>query len=662
MTGTLPALRRMADQIRVPRLRSMREFAETEIIIPDGPLKGRRYRCDRQPCHGLLFDAIDSGAWRRNAITGVQQSGKTLAAYVIPIMFHLFEVGEGVLCGVPSLDMVHDKWTKDLLPAIAASRYRDLLPVRGEGSKGGRVRAEVAFGNGTTLRFMTGGGDDQSRSAYTTRVLAVTEVDGFDRVSDASREADQLSQLEGRTRAYGDRARIYLECTPSLETGRIWREYHEGTQSRIAIRCTHCQAYVSPEREHLVGWQDAKDVIEAGEKTRLACPACGALWDEQDRRDANADAKLVHRGQTIHPDGTIEGDQGGPRTDTLGFRWNAANNLLVQLPFVGQEEWRAARDPDEDRGEKKMRQWFWALPHKPAAIDLTVLDAQLITRRTTPDPKGRIPTGTRHVTVGIDLGKYLCHWLAIAWKESATPHVFEYGRIEVPTAELGVERALLAALKQFKADVLDKGWESDAGRRGGDITLVDSGDWPEAAYAFCEEAGSQFLPSKGLGIGQDKDRGYREVKQTGAVVVQLGDNYHVAQLPERRTYLVEVNVDFWKSRVHERLQTPTGQPGAMTLHATQGGQPVEHLTLAKHLTAEKRTSEFVPGKGAVTRWVAVHRNNHWFDAAVLAFVAGHGAGERIIQPVQPDPVPAPPPAPPVERPDWLPERPEKWVR
>jgi len=37
----------------------------------------------------------------------------------------------------------------------------------------------------------------------------------------------------------------------------------------------------------------------------------------------------------------------------------------------------------------------------------------------------------------------------------------------------------------------------------------------------------------------------------------------------------------------------------MTLfHATA----VEHLSLAKHLTAETRTEEFVAGKGVVTRW------------------------------------------------------------
>lgn len=30
-------------------VRSIREFAESEIVIPDGPYEGRKFRCDRQP-------------------------------------------------------------------------------------------------------------------------------------------------------------------------------------------------------------------------------------------------------------------------------------------------------------------------------------------------------------------------------------------------------------------------------------------------------------------------------------------------------------------------------------------------------------------------------------------------------------------------------------
>src|SRR5512138_894736 len=122
------ALRAMLSRCRVPKLRTMREFAEAEIVIPDGPYKGLRFSCRRQPYTRLLYDAIDSGLWNRFFITGPTQSGKSLSAWVVPIMYHLFEVGETVIAAVPKKEMSADKWREDLKPAIEASRYRDLLP------------------------------------------------------------------------------------------------------------------------------------------------------------------------------------------------------------------------------------------------------------------------------------------------------------------------------------------------------------------------------------------------------------------------------------------------------------------------------------------------------------------------------------------------------
>jgi hypothetical protein len=39
----------------------------------------------------------------------------------------------------------------------------------------------------------------------------------------------------------------------------------------------------------------------------------------------------------------------------------------------------------------------------------------------------------------------------------------------------------------------------------------------------------------------------------------------------------------------------------------------------------------VAGKGVVTRWERIRRQNHWFDALYNAAVAGHVAGVRLIR-------------------------------
>jgi phage terminase large subunit GpA-like protein len=498
------------------------------------------------------------------------------------------------------------------------------MPKWGGGSRGGKVQT-LQFLNGATLKFMSGGGSDKSRAGFTSRVVVITETDGMDVAGGTSREADKISQLQARTQAFGDRARIYMECTVSTPEGRTWREIKSGTDSKIVLPCPHCAAWVTPEREHLTGWQDAANVVEAGKKAALCCPACGAIWTEAERVQANFKARLIHRGQSIAQDGAITGDL--PGTHTLGFRWNAANNLLMSMGRVGEEEFEAPRTTDADSAEKKLRQFFWTLPSEAESVTLSEMDAMSITRRSIDVPRGRIPADAGDITIGIDIGKWLSHWVATAWRPGGTPHVLEYGRLEVPSREMAEELAILTSLRRFRDEVCIPGWTSVSG--GANIrprlVLVDSGAWEPAIVAFCVESGPGFLPSKGFGIQQLQRRNiYREPA------------YEPVMQPAGH-YLIEINADWWKSYVHNRLQTPPGQPGALTLfHAS----PTEHLTFAKHLTAERRVEEFVAGKGLVTRWEAVNRNNHYLDALALACVAGHGIGQRLVTGAAPAAAPA----------------------
>lgn len=611
----------LGSAMRTPRLRTLSEFAEQEIIVPDGPFDGRRLRLDRHPVGRLLLDELGSGRWQRAFITGPNQDGKSLMGFVIPTLYLLFERRETVVMGVPTEKMVDDKWSKDLRPVIRASRYRDLLPESGAGSRGGTPTA-VEFRNGVTLRFMTGGGDDQSRSSYTTPNLVVTETDGFDEVGSSSREGSKFAQLERRTLAFVDRARVIAECTVSTESGRTWQEYQNGSRGRIALKCPHCSSWVTPEREHFSGWQDAASDVEACEKAALACPECGELWTNEQRLAANRNAVLAHRGQEVAPDGTVTGPL--PPTNTLGFRWTVVNSILNpnRLASVGGIEWRARRATDEDAAERDVRQSQWALPAKPAKEDLSKLDAfAIMTRRMNGAWRGTVPELAQFITVAADVGKRLCHWAAIAWLPNATPHILDYGRLEVPCEMMAEEEAILLALRAWR-DSLATGWK----RNGADIVpvlkFVDSGDWQSTILAFVAESGPGWFATKGFGSTQRRSGAYK--RDTGSKVVGVGDHYNLIELPTRQQQL-EINVDHWKSWIHARLQTPIGRPGALTLFDSN-----DHLGFAKHLTAEKRVEEFVPGEGTVTKWIQVSRNNHWLDATVYAAVAGHAAGARLI--------------------------------
>ena len=120
----------------------------------------------------------------------------------------------------------------------------------------------------------------------------------------------------------------------------------------------------------------------------------------------------------------------------------------------------------------------------------------------------------------------------------------------------------------------------------------------------------------------------------------IGEAYHANWLPAEKLLLLEINADHWKSWVHQRLGTPVGSAGAMTLFSTP--DPQEHLGFARHLTAEVRVEQFIAGKGVQIRWERVRKQNHYLDALYNACAAGHGAGVRLLDEVKPEPPPKPP--------------------
>lgn len=567
--------------------------------------------------------------------TGPQQFGKTVIAFTIPILYHLFELEETVVLGVPTGEMATDKWENDLLPIIQRTRYAHLLPSRGKGSRGGSTNlTEVRFQHGPTLKLMTGGGGDKKRSGYTSRVVVITETDGMDEPGGASREGDKISQIEGRTQSYGKRAQVYMECIVSIERGRTWTEYMNGTQSRIFIRCPHCKGYVSPEREHLVGWEEAETEGQAGRQAAWCCPACGELWSEDDRRRANLDCKLVHRGQEIDSEGNVTGPL--PDTPTLGFRCSAVNNLFVEPEVLGQEEWRARRTGSE-HAETALRQQRYTLPALDPIEAAVPLEVDAIRHRQRKEGRGIVPDEAERLVAAVDIGKHLLHWGTAAVLPDHSIHVVDYGMVEVPWRSLGLERAIAVALGEIN-DIFKAGFRY----RGVTLTLkkvlCDAGYETTTVYDFLRPLMPQWLPSMGFGHDQHRPT-YNAPKSTGNVIIRIGRDWHEVKLTQQRVHLIEMDADEWKSRTHERLVQPIDQAGAVTLFAAS---PNDHLTVAQHLTAEEQIIEFVDGREK-KRWHKVRRQNHFLDVLYQCLVAADMTAPPAIRAAQPNPSPQPQP-------------------
>ena len=610
-----------------PAVRSHLQFAIDELVIPEGKFRGERYREHVQPWTGLLLREMDNPQWYNFAIVGCVQSGKSLFGFVLPLMKQLFENQETAILGVPTVDEVgRDKWATEVKPAIQASGFAHLLPTKGAGSKGGFPK-EVLFRHGPRLKIMGGTGGDEKRSSYSTGFVAITEVDKMDEAGEVSREADPVTQMIARTMGRDvDERRVFMECTVSTTVGRIWQEYTAGSASRIACQCPYCSEYVTLERESLRGWQEAANVLEAEKNAYFACPRCDHALTADDRRQMNQDAVLVHRGQEVDKNGVITGEM--PQTRTLGFRWNAFNNMFWSTGAIGVAEWRVKRTSNRESAAKELSQFYWTTPVDPEDVKLAPLDREDVAKRTAGYKKGIIPPECVGISVGIDTGKRQLDWTAMAWLDNYNGFVIDYGEQAVEADKLGLVEGLKKALGELRA-YFQGGWHAlDGEILQPSQVWIDSGyhEHTKPVYSFCLTANHDckhgmevYRPSKGCGVGRYLDR-YSIPKKLNTDISYIGKQFHMSRLQQARQSLVHMNADYWKSDLHTRLGMDASEPSAIVLFET--ADVSGHDAFIDELLAEEQVEEWVQGKGTVIVWNRIRRNNHKLDSTYAATAAG----------------------------------------
>lgn len=607
-------------ECRPTRLRDIGDWAEAELVLPSGPAEGRRYKIDRLPYARLLLEEL--GKWRRHVITGPTQSGKSLHAFAMLICYYLFEVKEDVIVGICDLGMAAAKWEKDLKPLIEKSRYAHLLPKTGPGSKGGRPTL-ITFLNGKSLQFLGGGGSDKQRASSSSKILIITETDGLDAISVSSKEGqNKIDQLEGRIRSHGLDGRAFFECTVSTRNGFTWKEYTAGTQSRIACRCVYCNEYVTPEREHFVGWDQAKTKTEAGRKAAFSCPSCGQLLTEADRLAMNLRCVLVHRGQEVTPEGIVTGEP--PETDTLGFRWSAFNNLLSPMSLIGMEEWAAERAEDPTAAAVMMKQQVWCIPADDEQVEKTPITIAIV-RGSATGYEGRcnrrdkwiVPEWSQYITAHIDVGLRVLNWSVNAHGPHRLRDVIAYGATATEQPDMiGPEEAILGGLHRVR-EIIEEHCDLTLG-------LIDAGYQGNAkeknprrvVYEFVLSAGSHWKAAMGLSAWT------RKTKSDDITPSLSGAPwYHSRQIYRKQTLWV---VNFEPNHFKHLSQgsyviTPSDKAsvrvnGSVTLF---GADPKSHNEFASQLNNERFEVDHKTGKSEWKR----HGHNHFFDTDVGNIVA-----------------------------------------
>ena len=606
-------------QVAIGRHRTYLEFAEQEVIIPDGRHKGERFRCDIQPFSRLVLESLD-WPYPEKIYTGPTQTGKTMLTFGIPVMYVTCELGENIVLGIPDADMWEDKWRIDLYPLFRASRYASLLPTKGAGSQGAAASA-IHLKNGAVIRVMTGGSSDKGKAGFTTRNLAVTELDAFGRSKETSQEASQYEQLKGRTRASTELdKRITGECTLTTRKGLTFGLIDSGTDTRIAIPCQLCGEYVTPRREHIRGWENAENVIDARESSRWYCPSCSLPWTEQQRYTSNMAGVAYHKGQTVQRDGTVTGD--ATKTLRLGFTWGPVNSHFRTAADTGQDEWDGMRSQNPEDAERKLCQFVHAIPYIPPDVDLSALDPASLQNRTSEYARGTAPAATIAITMGVDVHKRHLQYTVMAWTIAEHGYVIDYGVTDVHSHDMQEEVAIVNALRGLN-DIAQSGYSIGGAQTPISSVMVDCRYQKQSVIAACKEFGSTWAPIMGCSVNIPGQH-YDHPKQKNQSVRMIGDHWY-DERDSSRTVITFLDSDYWKSWLHTRISCPKADETAITFFKDS---PDRHFGYVKHLTSEKRVEEFVPGKGTVLRWEAIRAENHKLDTTAYACAAANRIGFR----------------------------------
>lgn len=247
--------------------------------------------------------------------------------------------------------------------------------------------------------------------------------------------------------------------------------------------------------------------------------------------------------------------------------------------------------------------------------------------------RGTVPQKVEHLTAMVDVHDEVLYWLISVWEPAFAGYVVDYGvwpahgrPLSQQYPSQGKGGAVYAGLVELLTALLSRELPRDDGTLLNiQLCLVDTGYFPDVVGKAIRQVGHgpQVLPSRGQGIGPTRKPFSQYKPEPG---VKMGRHWRRVKAPATQLLTLLIDVNYWKSFLRDRLLTPVGDPGALTLF---GDRPEAHRTIAGHISAEIPIEGSGPW-GIVEDWRLIPgRDNHLFDCAVGTAAAACYLGARL---------------------------------
>lgn len=261
---------------------------------------------------------------------------------------------------------------------------------------------------------------------------------------------------------------------------------------------------------------------------------------------------------------------------------------------------------------------------------------------------GTVPLECNTVTMFIDIHEELLFWAIVAWSDTFTGYILDYGttpdqktrdftlrearyRLSNTYPKMGREAAIFAALEALTDQQLQRIFRRDDGVELQVARCLIDANWSqttEVIYQFCRQSQhrARLYPSHGKGITAAMKSITEYRRKPGE---RLGLHWYIPTIKGKKRVIryVIFDANFWKSFIAQRFKTGMGDSGCLSLW---GRNAERHKLLAEHICAETWTATEGNGR-RVEEWKVKPGagDNHWLDCLVGNAVAASIEGASL---------------------------------
>ena len=603
-----------------PERINVSEWAERYRVLTNAASKGP-YQCDIVPPLVPIMDLSTVQDVETIVLCKPAQIGGTDGILNI-IGYHTHQDPSPIMLVMADQDTAIDEMSrKRLQPMFKESPDLKRIIDAEEWTK-----RELSFLNGARIT-MAWASSVARLASRPFRIVALDEIDkpGYQRASD---EADPVSLARERTNTFLDRL-ILLLSTPTVETGRIWREL--GTCDVIFdwhVPCPHCGQY-QPLRwsaeyasgvedghyrgddgePHSIGcvvWEGGREATrEQINRAGYMCGECGSVWSTAEKNAAVSLGKMV------------------PRTETTGEEVKVGfhlNRLYSLFPGGRIEKMVAEWIDAVQSGDPKQLQGFInsSLAEPWRQVTVSAQESEILRARTELPPQ-TVPEEAVALAAGIDQQKYGFWYVVRAWARDYTSWLIDYG--------------FLPSWQDLEGLLFETAYpvqESDEQRTIWRAALDIGGGEQESGVSMTEEA-YWWLRRNGRGRGCRvwAVKGSSHPMQGKVKAGKPLDKTPSGKPIPGGLQIVTLDTDELKNTYHYRLQQAVqgeGEPQAAYLHENVGED------YARQIKAQERRLD----RQGREQWEKVGQDDHLIDCEVYCHAVVDpewpGGGIQLLRP------------------------------